>query len=140
MVERQALIGEIANDQAFLPRLVEVGGVGAHASALFTCIAIGHASLYGDVGKCSIVVVAVELVWLGIIGDKKVDPAIVIDVDQCNSERFARGVVQPGLLGDIFEDAIAFVVEEGPALALVEFRRAIGLVPRIQGTDLVRGN
>ena len=40
----------------------------------------------------------VELVWLGVVGDEEIQPAVVVVIEQRDAERFAGGIVKPGAL------------------------------------------
>ena len=65
-------------------RVVEVGGVGAHAGARGAGFAVSHAGGDANVGEGSVVIVVIELVGLGVVGDKQVKPAVVVIVQQRN--------------------------------------------------------
>jgi hypothetical protein len=71
------------------------------------------------------VVVAIELVRLCVIRDEQIEPTVVVVVNERHAERFAGGVIETGTLGYVFECAVAQIVEEPRALALVSFRRAV---------------
>ena len=63
-------------------------------------------------GESPIMVVVVELVALGVVGDGEVRPAVHVVINHRHAQRFAGRVVDARLLGDVFEAAITEVMEE----------------------------
>ncbi len=112
---------------------VVVGGVDTHAGA-------GHAVFTeGDAGGDSlllegaVLLVQVELVGLGVVGEENVGPAIVVVVEDGDAEAFGSGVKEAGFLGGIFELAAAQVVPEARGGSPVGLGRAVGLVGAVEG-------
>src|SRR6185369_12348929 len=98
---------------------VVVGGVHAHAGARRASLAEGDARDHGVVSKRPVVVVAIKLVWLSVVGDEEIHPAVVVVIEQSDAERLARRIVDAGLGGDVFERAVAAIVKQRGALAFV---------------------
>ena len=73
-------------------------------------------------------IIAVELVWLGVVGNKEVEPAIVVIVQQCDAQRLARGIVEAGASREVLKRSIALVVEERRAFPFIPLRSAVRLV------------
>ena len=112
--------------------MVEVILVDAHGAARDAVFAEGDAGLHGLLGERAVVVVVVELVALRVVGDGEVRPAVHVVVNHRHAQRFAGGIVDAGLLGDVFEAAVAEVMKEPGSVALVSFRRAIGFVAAVE--------
>src|SRR5882762_10041478 len=85
-------------------------------------------------------VVPIELVGFGIVCHKQVQPAIAVVVQQCDAKRFAGGIVQPGLLRNVFECTITPVMEQRSTLTLVCLWGTIRLVFAIKRTVLIGFN
>src|SRR5690348_348219 len=70
MVERHALIGKVANDQALAAGAIIVSGIRSHSGARFPSIAKGHSGGEANFCKGPIMVVVVQLVGLCVIRDE----------------------------------------------------------------------
>jgi len=117
--------------------IVEVGGVHAHASAYSAGFAEGHANGYADVGEGAVVIVVVKLVGLGVVGDEEIDPAVVVEVEERDAQRFTGGIGETRFFGDVLKNSVALVVVEAGALAFIGLRRAIGFVFVVERTVLI---
>src|SRR6185369_8157092 len=117
---------------------VVVRGVDAHTSARRARLAERDACDHGVVSKRAVVIVAIELVWLGVVGDEEIHPAVVVVIEQSYAQRFAGGIVYTGFCSDVFKRAVAAIVEQRGTLAFVSLRRAVRFVFRIERAVLVR--
>src|SRR5579863_7051800 len=98
----------------------------AHACLLGAIPADGYACEKSDVGEMALPVVSVKEVGRGIVGDKKVEAAIVVEVGPDGSEAVvAMGIVDPGGFGDFGESAVAVVVKQQVASAFQAARPAL---------------
>src|SRR5579864_1520322 len=87
--------------------VVEVEPAGAHSSSRFI-----HFGLGGDGGKCSIAVIAVEIVAAKIVDHVQVGPRVSIAVTPRAGETISIIIdIQAGLFGAILKDSVAFVVK-----------------------------
>ncbi len=63
-----------------------VAVIHSHARPGGAGVAVGHARLHGNIGEGAVMVIAIELIRLGVVGHQQVEPAIVIVVKQGNAE------------------------------------------------------
>src|SRR3954463_10196068 len=68
-VQSDHFVIEIRNHDARSPRVVEIADINAHTCACLSVGAESESRLHGNILKFSIVQVAVEFVWLRIVGD-----------------------------------------------------------------------
>ena len=80
----------------------------------------------------------VQLVRLGVVGHEQVRPAVVVIVEHGDSERFRAGVEDAGVRRDVFERAVAAVVEEPAGLAAIRFRGAVLLLLSVDRAENVQ--
>ena len=137
MIKRHALVGEIADHQALPARVVVVRGVGSHTGAGCAGVAISHSSRDTYVGEGSVVVVVVELVGFGVVGDEQIQPAVIVIIQQRNAECLAGGIVETSSLGHVLKRSISLIVEKGRALTFISLRRAVGLVFVVERAVLI---
>ena len=126
-IERQHLVGEVADQQSRAPGAVEVGRVHAHAGARHARFVEGHAGGDRLVHERALAGVAIEPVRLRVVGHEHVEPAVGVVVEQADAEALAGGIVQAGLRGHVLERAVAEVAEQERRLALVALGRAVRL-------------
>ena len=110
VIERNHLVREIGDEHAGVAGMIVVGGVHAHARAGHAVFAEGHTCDHGFFAERAVAIVAIELVGLRVVGEKKVRPAVVVVVEHGDAERFRRGVAEAGFLRHVFESAIAAIV------------------------------
>ena len=137
MVKGHPFVREVADDQALPAGVVVVGRVGAHPGAYGARFAVRYASSNGDIRKGAVVIVVVKLVGLGVVGHEKVQPAIVVVVEQGHTQRFAGGIVEAGAPGYVFKSSVAPIVKERRAFAFVGLRRAVGFILIVERAVLV---
>ena len=89
-VERQHLVGEVADQQAWAAGAVEVGGIHAHAGAGHAGVVEGHAGGDRFVHERALAGVAVQPVRLRVVGDEHVEPAVIVVVEQADAKALAR--------------------------------------------------
>ena len=138
MIERDAFVGEVSNHHTLFARAVVIGGVDSHACARGARFAERNAGHHGVVRKRSVVVVAIELVWLRVVCDEEIEPAVAVVIEQCDAERLVGGIVKTGERGDVFERAVAAIVIERRTLAFVSLRSAVRFVFVVERAVLVR--
>ena len=127
LVKGNHLVGEVADHQAWPAGAVVVGGVDAHAGARDARFVERHARGDGDVGEGAVLLVLVEPVRLGVVGDEQIEPAVAVVIEQRDAERLRGRVVETGLLRRVLEPAIAEVAIERRALTFVRLGRAVRL-------------
>src|SRR5271166_1718927 len=118
--------------------VVEIGDVNAHSRARFSFAAESEPGLDGGIFEGAIALVAIELIRLRVVGDKEVGPAVVIFVEQCHAERFRTAVEDSATGGDVFECAVAAIVEEPAGGPPICFGRAVRLVLAVETAEHVR--
>src|SRR5262249_41618322 len=134
VVERDSLVREVCDQNAWVSGMIVIRSVDAHASArdaVFTESNAGHHTFFRE---SSVAVVVVELVGLRVIGEEKIRPTVVIVVEQRDAHRFGRWLAESCLLRYILERSIAAVVPQPGGCAFVRFRRAIRLALAIERT------
>src|SRR5437879_6231328 len=85
VVERDHLIGKVADDDAGVSAAVIVGGVGAHAGAGYAVFTEGDAGGDAALFERSVFLVEVELVGLRVVGDQEVGPAVGVVIEDCDA-------------------------------------------------------
>ena len=85
VVERNHLVGEVADDDAGVPAAVVVGGVGAHSGAGYAVFAEGDAGGDAALFEGSVFLIEVELVRLRVVGDQEVGPAVGVVIEDCDA-------------------------------------------------------
>src|SRR5262249_33303845 len=113
----------------------EVAHVHPHAGAGFALCAERQASIDSNIFELSICQVAIELVGLRIIGDKEIGPAILIEIEDSNAERFRAAVKNAAVGGDVFKCAVAAIVEEPAGVAAIRLWRAIGFLLAVETAE-----
>src|SRR5215469_3491033 len=132
VIERNHLVGEVADQNTRVAAAVVVGGIGAHARTGDSVFAEADAGGDPTLLKGSVLLVDVELVGLGVVGDQNVRPAVGVVVENRDAEAFRGGIVQASLLRRVFELASAQVVPKANRGALVGFGRAVRLVSAVE--------
>ncbi len=77
-IKADHLVVEVRDGDSRRAGVVEISDVDAHAGARFAFAAEGNAYLDCSVFECTVVLVAVKLVRLGVIGDEEIRPAVSI--------------------------------------------------------------
>src|SRR5664279_5709298 len=93
--------------------VVIVAPCNAHGTERLALAIQSNASDHSLVGESAIGIVAVKVIWRGIVGNKQVRPAVIVVITPSRSEPIVFfGVVDPGFSGDLFECAVAAIVVE----------------------------
>src|SRR5207253_10967720 len=100
---------------------------------LTECDAGGHRLFF----EGSVTFIEIKLVGLGVVGEQDVGPAIVVVVENSDSQALGRRLVKSRLLRHIGKLAAALVVPKPRRGSLVGLRRAIRFVGSIQRAEQV---
>ena len=92
VIERKHLVGEVGDDDAGMAGAVVVGGVHAHAGAGHAIFAEGDSRRDALLLKGSVVLVQVQLVGLRVVGQQNVGPAVIVVVENGDTEAFGSRV------------------------------------------------
>ena len=92
MIQAEHLVGEVANQQVLTAGAIVIGGIDTHGSARHSILTEGNAGGHRDVGERSIMIVAVQLVGLGVISNKQIGPTVVVDIEHRDTQGFAGSV------------------------------------------------
>ncbi len=106
---------------------IVIGPIDAHGSARHSVLAVSHAGRHALFAECAVAVITVELIRLGIVGDKYIGPSVAVEIDDSNAERLAGGIAQAGLVGNVLEAAPAEVMEQLTRSSFVGFGGALRL-------------
>src|SRR5260370_2914473 len=98
VVQGHHLIGKVTDYYAWLPRTIIVGCVHSHSSARHSIFAKGDACRYCLFAECSVLVVQVKLVGLGVVCDQEIGPAVIIVVKPPASHSLRLLPLTPPLL------------------------------------------
>ena len=117
LVDGEHFVVDVGDEQILPAVAVEVGGVYAHARARLAALAEAHSRLQGDFlpfpacrrGRATI---HEQKVLHGVVCDKQIHPAIVIDVGRYHAQTLAERLGDIGALADLGEGAISIVVVE----------------------------
>src|SRR5260370_16988784 len=81
--------------------------------------------------------VAIELVGLGVVGYEQIGPPIVVVVEQRDSQRLGTTVEDSACRGDVFKRAVPFFVKEPAGGAAIGFRSAVRLVLSVKAAEQI---
>ncbi len=87
-VQSNHFIVEVGDGDSGSARIFEVADIDAHACAGFSVGAESEACFDGGIFEFSVAQIAIEFVGLSVVGDEKIGPAILIEVEHGNAERF----------------------------------------------------
>src|SRR5260221_617224 len=93
VVERNHLIGKIGDEDAGRAGVIVIGGVNAHAGAGYAVFAEGDSGDDGFFGEGAVAIVAIELVGLGVVGEEKIGPAVVVVIDEGDAGAYGFGEI-----------------------------------------------
>jgi len=95
----QAVVVDVNPDRGFGPQRTKLGIVG-----------LIEAGLFGDVGECSVAVIAVERVSMN-AHNKEIRETVVVVIAHGSTD-IEPGACEPGLFGDVGEDAVSVVAKK----------------------------
>src|SRR5215831_2848721 len=107
---------------------VIVGGVDTHPGARDSVLAEGNSGGDRLLLERAVLLVEVKLVGLRVVGNRDIGPAVVVVVEDRETEALRSRIVHPGLLRRVLELAAAQVVPQADRCSLVRLRRAVRLV------------
>jgi hypothetical protein len=85
-VEANHFVVEVGDGNPRHPGVLVIGHIYAHAGASFSVVAERDSGFDGHVSKGAIVIVPVEFVGLGIVGDKQIRPAVLVVIQHGDSQ------------------------------------------------------
>ena len=98
-IQREHLVGEVADEQVRTARAIVVGRVDAHGAARDAILGERHAGGDALLRERAVAVVSIQLVRLRIVRDEDVGPAVAVVVQHGDAQRLARGIADAGLAG-----------------------------------------
>src|SRR5229473_1171248 len=117
-VKTVGLLGKMRDEEAEPSAVVEIGEIHAHVAEFHAFAAERQAGEHADVRKGAVVIVVVEVVGNGIIGDEQVRPTIIIVVRPHHTQAvIADFVANASFCRDFFKSAVATIVIEEVAFA-----------------------
>ena len=132
VIERDHLVGKVADHDAGVTAAIVVGRVHAHARPRNAVLAETDTCGNTTLLERSIFLVEVELVGLRIVRDHEVGPAVAVVVENRDAQTLRSGIAQPGLLGCVFKPAASQVVPQTQRRAFVRLGRAVRLVRAVE--------
>ena len=139
-VQPDHLVVEIGDGEAGAAGVVEVSRVDPHARPRLAIVAERDAGCERDVPEAAVALIAIELVRLCVVGDEDVRPAVLIVIEQRDTERLRAGVEDAAGRGHVLEGAVAAIAEQPAGLAAVRLRRAVRLLLAVEAAeDVVLG-
>ena len=140
-VERDRLVGEVADGDGEPALGRYVGHVDAHAGARAPHLVERDARRDRRVSEGPVAIAQVEEVLVGVVGDEKVGPPVVVEVLHGNTQRLALRIEQPGVLGGIPKAGAPLIAVQAAALAVILLGRGVrlgGAVPSGEDVGLGR--
>ena len=107
---------------------VDIGGIDAHAGFVPPIFAGGDPGNQRNIFERSIVFVDEQEIRPGVVGDRDVGPAIIIEVGQHHAHPLGFGLADAGLVAYVGEGSVVIVVVELGVLSLVVAGMAVGAV------------
>src|SRR3989440_2356885 len=118
-IERVGLLLKMRDEETEAAAVVVIAPVYSHVAELHSFAAESYAGNHPHVRKGAVVVVVVEIVGNGIVGDQEVRPAIVVVIDPHDAEAVVADLIMDaGLDGNFLKGAVAAIVIEEVALPL----------------------
>ena len=136
-IEANHFVIEVRDRNARRAGIIEVRHVDSHARAGFSFAAECQSGLHCGVLECAVVLIAIQLVRLGVIGHEQIRPAIVVVIEQRDSQRFGTAVEDSARRSDIFERAVATIMKEPARRPAIRFGRAVGFVLTVEAAEYV---
>src|ERR1700733_13975576 len=112
VVQRIALTADVGDEKIFPAIPIKIGPIYAHARARSTIRAIRHSRLETDFFKLAAALIQIQEVGNGIIRDKQVEQAIVVDVSRDHPKGLPQILPNPGRGTYVGEGSIAVVLIE----------------------------
>src|SRR5258706_4810671 len=92
-IQRIGLLLKVRDEEAKTAAMVVIAPIDSHIPELHAFAAKGHATEHANVGECPIMVVVVEIVGDGIVGDEEIGPAIVVVIHPHDSKAVVADVI-----------------------------------------------
>jgi hypothetical protein len=70
-IQADHLIVEVSDGDACAAGVVEIADVNAHSGTSLAFLAEGNSRIHPDIAKSSVALIAIELVWLGVVGNEQ---------------------------------------------------------------------
>src|SRR5205823_2359041 len=109
------LLVNVGDEQVLPAILIEVCGVDAHARSSASVLAESNTGGEANFFKFAVAAVSKEKILDGVVRDKKIHPAVIVDIRRNNSPRLAENFTDARLRRYVRECAITVVVEEQAA-------------------------
>jgi hypothetical protein len=107
----------------------------AHPRARLAIVTQSDASREPDILELAVPLVAIELVRLGVVGHDDVGPAVLVVIQQRNTERLRAGVENSGRRGDVLEGTVAAIAEQPAGFTAVRLWCAVGLLLAVETAE-----
>ena len=125
-IESGVLTRKIRDENTKLAGVQVIADGHAHGAERNAVIVERHAGLQTDFGKSAVLVVVVEIISGGIVGDEEIEPAVAVNVGPDRSQTIAPfGIGDARFLADVGKCAVAVVVEQRIAGARQTFGAAL---------------
>src|SRR5437763_16742503 len=105
--------------------MVIISGIYSHSGARNAILTESDPRLHAFFSDCAIAVGYVELVRLRIVGQQQVRPAVIVVSENRDAKRFRSGIMQAGIVGYVFELAVAEIMPDTLRHSCIRFRRAV---------------
>src|SRR6266404_2818352 len=117
-IQRIGLLLKVRDEEAETAAMVVIAPVNAHVAQFHAFAAEGYAAEHSHVGERSVVIVVIEIVGDGVVGNEEIGPAVVVIVDPHDAEAVVADVIMDaGLHGDFFKGSVTSIVIEKIAFA-----------------------
>ena len=137
VIKVEHFVGKVANNEALSAGAIIICGIDTHCAGCDTAFVISDACEHSAFDEGAVAVVLIEFIGLCVVRLEDVREAIGIVVEDANTERFARVVLNPCDTGDIGEGAVAPISEEFAGLTCVGFGGAVGFIDAVEGTEQI---
>ena len=111
---------------------VVIGCVHAHGPARFSVLGESDSGGEANVFERAVTVVSIKPVGLRIVGLKNIRPAVLIEVENGDAERFARFVVDPCFYCRVFKLSRPQITVEPRGEPVIRLRRAVGFCVAVE--------
>src|SRR5260370_695870 len=117
-IQRIGLLLKVRDEEDKTAAMVVIAPIDSHVAQLYAFAAAGYAAEHSHVGERSVVIVVIEIVGDGVVGNEEIGPAVVVIVDPHDAEAVVADVIVDTCFdGNFLERAVAPIVIEEIAFA-----------------------
>src|SRR6266478_6436112 len=112
-IQRIGLLLKVRDEEAETAAMVVIAPVNAHVAQFHAFAAEGYAAEHSHVGERSVVIVVIEIVGDGVVGDEEIGPSVVVVIHPHDAQAVVADlIVDAGFDGNFFKGSVTAIVIE----------------------------